>query len=229
MLPVLCPHCRIRVLPSPEGICPGCRQAIPTPAKAPPSMLTNECPECKVRLAENAVLCVACGYHLQREGYLSTAVERSPPFRDETIATPPPASIQPLDLNPYASPAILNEQPIEVQRIGEPFVADLTPYVVKRANAIVSDAERFYWVLLASVCLCGIAWFLMFPWYSYQLFSWYELNNNYCELRNPTPRLPHHYGLAQDFQAAKGRMWTGFIIGGICFLLRVVVLVLSVQ
>lgn len=229
MLPILCPRCQIRVLPSPEGVCPGCRKVIPASVQVTPPMAITECPECKAPLAENAVLCLACGYHLQRGGFLSTVVERSPfaPFQDEELATPPP-SLQPPDLNPYASPVALKEQPVEVQYIGESFVADLTPQAAKRASAIVADAERLYWVLLFSVCLCGIAWLLMFPWYSYRLLSWYELNRNYCELRNPTPRLSDHYGLAQDFQAAKGRMWAGFIIGAICFALRLGILAISV-
>ena len=92
----------------------------------------------------------------------------------------------------------------------------------------MADAERFYWVLFLSICFCRTAWLLMFPWYGYRLYSWYELNRTYCELRNPTPRLSDHYGLAQDFQAAKGRIWAGFIVGAIAFTLVLIVTLLAV-
>ena len=83
----------------------------------------------------------------------------------------------------------------------------------------MADAQRLWWVVLLSLCVCRIAWILMFPWYGYRLYSWYHLNRTYSELRNPTPRRSAHYSLALDFQAAKGRIWTGFIIGAIAFLL----------
>src|SRR5436190_19081665 len=136
---VLCPRCQIRVLPSPEGICPGCRKAIPIPLPAPP---TKECPECRAALAQNAVLCVTCGFHLQRGGYLGTAVERG--FQDDIGEEIPLASFQEKDLNPYASPRILNEQPPPELPPKEKFVADLTPYAVRHATAVVSTAEGVY-------------------------------------------------------------------------------------
>lgn len=234
MLPILCPRCKIRVLPSPEGICPGCRKLIPMPVAAAPPVATQECPECKAPLAENAVLCIACGFHLLRGGFLSTAVERSPfsPFTDDQNAAPyanpaPPESSRPPDLNPYASPAILSDFPGHLPLSDDLFVADLTPRAAKRASAIVADAARVYWVILLSLCVCRIAWVLMFPWYGYRLYSWYELNRTYSELRNPTPRRSAHYSLALDFQAAKGRIWTGFIFGSIAFLLMTALMIIG--
>ena len=67
----------------------------------------------------------------------------------------------------------------------------------------------------------------MFPWYGYRLYSWYELNRTYSELRNPTPRHSAHYSLALDFQAAKGKIWAGFIIGAIALALFLGVMLLA--
>lgn len=214
MEPTHCPHCQIRVLPSPEGICPGCRKVISTSVQVAPPV-AKECPECRAPLVGNASLCVACGYHLPRAGF-STTAEELRTFTHEIPTALLPTNLQPPDSNPYTSPGILMKQPVVAQFIGEPFVADLTPHAAKRARAIVVDAEHVYLALILSLCVCGFAWFLLFPWYSYRLYSWYELNSTYSELRNPNPRLSDHYGLAQDFQAAKGRMWSGFIIGAIC-------------
>jgi hypothetical protein len=227
MLPILCPRCQVRVLPSPEGICPGCRQVILMPATVIPGALTKACPQCQAPMAENAVLCVACGFHQQRDRFLGTVVERQPLFTDNLPVQSPVTVGQPVDSNPYASPAILNENPDRFHGSGEMFIADLTPEGAKRARAIVDDAGRVYWVIFLSLCICRIAWLLMFPWYGYRLYSWYVLNRTYSELRNPTPRLSAHYGLALDFQAAKGKVWAGFIVGAIAFFLYFGVLLLA--
>ena len=219
MVPIVCPRCQIRVMPSPEGICPSCRQRILVPAPAVEVTATKACPQCQAPLTENAVLCVGCGYHLRQEGFLSTVVERPSPFAENLPASFTPPSNQPLGINPYASPAILNERPGSLLSSGDMFVADLTPQAAKQARAIVDDAGRVYWVIFLSLCICRIAWLLMFPWYGYRLYSWYELNRTYSELRNPTPRHSAHYSLALDFQAAKGKIWAGFIIGAIALAL----------
>jgi hypothetical protein len=227
MDPIVCPRCQIRVMPSPEGICPGCRQRILVPAPAPQGAPTKVCPGCQAPLAASAVLCVVCGYHLRQEGFLSTVVERPSPFADRQPAPFTPTSNPSLDTNPYASPAILNESPSTFPCSGDVFVADLTPQAAKQARAIVDDAGRVYWVIFLSLCICRIAWLLMFPWYGYRLYSWYELNRTYSELRNPTPRHSAHYSLALDFQAAKGKIWAGFIIGAIALALFLGVMLLA--
>ena len=106
-------------------------------------------------------------------------------------------------------------------------LSDLTPQAAKQARAIVADAGRVYLVIFLSLCICRIAWLLMFPWYGYRLYSWYELNRTYSELRNPTPRHSAHYSLALDFQAAKGKIWAGFIIGAIALALFLGVMLLA--
>jgi hypothetical protein len=227
MVPIVCPRCQVRVLPSPDGICPGCRQRISVPVPAPQGALTEVCPECQAPLAANAVLCVACGYHLQKEGFLSTAVERPSLFADNVPTPLAPPSHPSLDTNPYASPAILNESPSNFYSSGDTFVADLTPQAAKRARVIVDDAGRVYWVIFLSLCICRIGWLLMFPWYAYRLYSWYDLNRCYSELRNPTPRHSAHYTLALDFQAAKGKIWAGFIVGAIALTFYFVVVLFA--
>jgi hypothetical protein len=228
MHPIVCPRCKVRVIPSPEGICPGCRKAL----KVPPSQVApaTVCPECGAGLAAEAVLCVACGFHLEEQRFLSTAVERQLPPDGSQFADPAgPLPLAPAETNPYASPTIPSDIPtrIIVAHDSE-FVADLTPYAAKQAAAIVSDAGHVYWAIFLSLCICRIGWLVMFPWYGYRLYSWYRLNETFSELRNPTPRVSAHYSLALDFQAVKGRLWLGFIFGSIAAVLVLLTLVISI-
>jgi len=221
----------MRVILSPEGICPGCRKPVEMPVYVAQSVPEppNECPECHASLPPRAVLCIACGYLLEKGGFLGTTVERNPfeplpeqnstnPFRDAESSASQGTLPDLVDLNPYASPAALNESATTVVWDG-PFVADLTPYAVKRAAAIVADAGRVYLLIFLSLCICRIGWLIMGPWYAYRLYSWYEMNRTYSELRNPRPRVSAYYSLALDFQAAKTRLWVGFVVGGLAFLL----------
>jgi len=61
-------------------------------ADSTPDKSATRCPSCDAELAPNAVLCVACGYHLKQRTHLATVAE---------------PSVQPMpdNLNPYQSPA----------------------------------------------------------------------------------------------------------------------------
>ena len=216
MQPVFCIRCHLLVLPSPEGICPGCRKMIPAPLPAQVIPSPTECPECHAMMVPKAVLCIACGYHLERKGFLSTAIDRQFKFSDEDNSDTMFVSVEPLDANPYASPQAQNERPEQATTRIEEFVADLTPFAVKRADGVVSAAERVYWYIFLSFVTC-IGAFVVGPIYGYLLLDWYYLNRTYNELRNPTVRRSDHYSLALDFQASKGRIWIGFIGSMIAF------------
>jgi len=169
-------------------------------------------------MVPGAVLCIACGYHLTRERFLSTAVERQTSFAEEDDSAPMFVSVEPADLNPYASPRTLNERPEPTTTRVDSFVADLTPLAAKRADRVVEAATAVYLNLfLAFICCIGAL--VVGPLYGYYLLDWYELNRTYSELRNPTVRRSDYYGLAQDFQASKNRIWIGFIGGMVSLIL----------
>lgn len=156
------------------------------------------CPSCSSTLAPGAVLCIGCGYHLRLGRHLATAVDRE--------------EVPPIDLNPYASPSVL--QPI--QQPADPFVSDLTPSGARRAEAVVAEAANAYAVAAASMFCAPLAVFL-FPWYSFRLWSWYRLNTQFSELRNPNSFSPHAR-LATAFQDAKIKLWVGWSAGLLCWL-----------
>jgi hypothetical protein len=218
MLPTYCIRCRIKVLPSNEGICPGCRREVLFAAEVAEEVVVRECPECKATMAPKAVLCIVCGYHLKHKGFLSTAIERQPGFSDEEESSPMFTSAEPVEMNPYASPLTLNEPPEPTRQRLDKFVADLTPLAAKRADRVVDTAAAVYLNLFLAYVTC-IGAFFVGPWYGHSLLNWYELNRTYSELRNPTVRRSDHYGLAQDFQASKNRIWIGFIGGMIAFII----------
>ena len=150
---------------------------------------SRHCPSCGASIVPEAVLCVACGYHLKRGHHLATIVDG---LRDTTS-----------DQNPYASSEI-----IESDRSREPPVFDLTDAGARRAKAVVSDAQFVVLTILLASCVCAPAWLVMLPWYSYRLFCWHGLNSQFAELRSPNAFSPHGE-LAVQFKDAHGRLLIG--------------------
>ena len=56
----------------------------------------------------------------------------------------------------------------------------------------------------------------MFPWYGFRLFSWYQLDALYDELREPNGFSPHCQ-VAIKFQDAFVRLWIGTILGAVFY------------
>ena len=164
------------------------------------------CPSCGAAISEEAVLCVKCGYHLKLKTHLATAVERE--------------SRRPTDPNPYAPSASVDPQS-SLPRAREPHIADLTDAGAKRAKAIVAEADSVYWAILLAWCCCQPAWLLMLPWYSWRLWSWYQLNAQFNELRHPYGFSPHGE-LAASFQDSRLKLWIGVVAGSIFWSLAIV-------
>ncbi len=152
----------------------------------------ESCPSCGNALAAGAVLCVACGYHLESDRFLATVAEPNP-----TATT---------DSNPYASPVVTERSP------NEPPVFDLTEAGVRRVKAVVSDAQMVFLVILLAWCLCAPIWLVMLPWYLYRLYCWYALNAQFAELRSPNSFSPHGE-LAAKFKGSRGRLLVGIVAG----------------
>jgi hypothetical protein len=167
----------------------------PQPAADQP----QACPSCNAPLASNAVLCVACGYHLKLERHLATAVEK--------------VMQRPIDPNPYA-PSESTHPQSEPTHPREPHLADLTEAGARKAKAILEEADSVYWTIVFAWCCCAPAWIVMLPWYSWRLWSWYQLNAQFYELRHPYGFSPHGE-LAGAFQDCRFKLWVGVIAGGI--------------
>ena len=82
---VYCPRCNMKVVTAADGACPGCSHAIP--AAVPLTDDATRCPECTARLSAGAILCVACGFHLQQGSHLATAAEKLPEYSKKLPAT----------------------------------------------------------------------------------------------------------------------------------------------
>jgi hypothetical protein len=156
------------------------------------------CPSCGAALPPTAVLCIACGYHLKLERHLATAVEQELP--------------RPIDPNPFAPSADIEPQ-AESPHVGE-HIADLTDVGARKAKAIVEEADNVYWTIVFAWCCCAPAWLVMLPWYGWRLWSWYQLNTQFHELRHPYGFSPHGE-LAGAFQDCKIKLWVGVIAGAI--------------
>lgn len=154
----------------------------------------SNCSSCGAALTDGAVLCVACGYHIQLDRHLATSVE------DHTPASPTP------DANPYASP----QSEAHSELAGEP-EGELPPAIVKQAEAVVFAAETLRGALLM-VCCCAPLWYALLPYYGFQLWRWFQLNGNYQTLAEPNSFSPHGE-LAVRFQEARIRLIAGVIVG----------------
>lgn len=162
----------------------------------------RRCPSCRETLADNAVLCIACGYHLGLGKCLATEVE--------------PIAEAHIDSNPYAAPAMaavpLRNAPGQLSEF------DLTESGARQAKAVVDDAGGVYLVILLSFCVCGIAWFVMLPWYAYRLWMWHSLYATFAELRRPSSLSPHA-AITTKFPDAKLRLWLGIGFGAVYWVL----------
>lgn len=188
---VVCPACKVKVLPSKDGVCPSCRHVI----AQQDSSSELSCPSCGKLLAPNAVLCVDCGYHLQQGVHLgvsnSTGVEQ--PDRSD-------------DGNPYQPPSDLVSA-LEL----DADLQELTPAAIRKAEAIAADGESVYLVLVGILC-CGVLPAIAAPWYAYRLYSWYGMFRRYRDLRYPNSLSPNG-ALAVRFNDARIRLWIGLTPG----------------
>ncbi len=165
------------------------------------------CPECMASLASNAILCVACGYHLQLRRHLQTEIASQP-----TAPEPEATETNP---NPYAPPRAL-------QTIDERLNLELTEADANWARVVVSDAQYMPWLLLASLCCCSIPLPLMLPYYAYRLANWTKLDAKFAELHSPNSFSPHGQ-LAAEFQDARFRLILGIVFGAIFYVVAFVV------
>jgi len=162
----------------------------------------ENCPACGVAIAPQAVLCIACGYHLVLGHHLATNVERS--------------KSTPLDQNPYASPSALDSD--VPKKLSGTTVFDLTDAGARQAQAVVSEAQSVFVVVLAGLLCCAPVWMLTFPWYSYRLYCWHSLNARFAELRFPNGFSPHGE-VAAKFQESRWRITVGVAVGFVFWML----------
>jgi hypothetical protein len=104
-----------------------------------------KCPACNAAMKKNAVLCVACGYHLKHGVQLSTSVEKqSEEFARLSEPLGPEARI---DSNPYAPPQMIDDE-FGRSPDGQPTLP-LDDGAVLQDESIVSDAETHLPIMVA--------------------------------------------------------------------------------
>lgn len=142
------------------------------------------CPVCDADLAANAVLCIQCGYHLERRQQV----------RVETSAT---RRGNALDANPYA-PTVDSES-----------IDDRTQYLlddesVRRAGAIADSAFAYSTtVILVLMFMCPF-WVFAWPYAIVRFGCWCYMRRKYRELRHLNSLSPHA-DVAIRFDEARNR------------------------
>ena len=155
------------------------------------------CPSCGDRLAESAVLCVACGYDFRTGKQLSTAADRPN---------------LPSSSNPYAVTSTLDEINEDTGEF------DLDPIGLRAAQGVVSGAATVYWSILACACFAPCWLVILYPWYVFLLIRTYALRLQYNELRHPNSFSPN-YELVASFDTARIRLAIGVGVGTFIWLL----------
>lgn len=151
----------------------------------------RRCPSCRETLADNAVLCIACGYHLGLGKRLATEVE-------------PVAEVR-LESNPYVAPAMEAERSRPTGNSNA--VLDLDDSAARHAKAIADDAAYAITAPLVGIICAPIA-LIALPWFGYRLIMWHSLFNKYEELRHPNSFSPHAE-VATRFRDARPQLWIG--------------------
>jgi hypothetical protein len=168
------------------------------------------CPECGASLATNAILCVACGYHLKLGHRLQTQIVAQTTTEPETTEADP---------NPYAPPRAMQSNSARL-------CLELTEADADWARVIVSDAEYMPWLLVACLCCCAIPVPFMLPYYAYRLSNWTKLDAKFAELHSPNSFSPHGQ-LASDFQDARIRLILGVIFGAVYYIVALVIALIN--
>lgn len=161
------------------------------------------CPACNAPLSPQAVLCIACGYHLKLKTHLATHVESEPS-----------AAPAPISGNPYAVTVVDLARDRPPRQTPE---FDLTERGAKSAKGLVADASMVYGVIALASCVCAPAWLVMLPWYAYRIYQWHLLNATYSELRHPNS-FSAHGALAEEFQSARGKLYVGVVAGTVLWI-----------
>ncbi|PHS09134.1 MAG: hypothetical protein COA78_12240 [Blastopirellula sp.] len=123
------------------------------------------------------------------------------------------------DENPYASPAITNEEaPQSDLRMDE---ADQ-----KKIAAIIKDAGQFWVAIILCVFCIGLGGFIVPIWYLVRLLQWNKFAKKYPELVNPnSPK----GSVAAQFRSSQWKLIVGIAFGVVFFLGFVVYMLPSVQ
>ncbi|QEG39438.1 hypothetical protein [Roseimaritima ulvae] len=147
-------------------------------------MRPTHCPVCEAALAADAVLCIECGYHL----------ERGQRVRAETSAT---RRREALDANPYAP--IADVEPIDDRKQYR-----LDDQSAQRAKAIADDAFAFSTTLLLVLLFMCPFWVLAVPYAAVRFAMWCHMRRRYPELRQPNSLSPYA-DIAVRFDEARNR------------------------
>lgn len=108
------------------------------------------------------------------------------------------------NFNPY-DPLRGETDPRADQSRGSLSAADL-----KKAEAIVKDANQFWLAILATIFCSGLGVILIVPWYSIRLIQYRNIATKYPVLltQEPPPA-----SLADRFQRSKWKLLTAIIVG----------------
>lgn len=147
-------------------------------------MTPAACPICNSSLADDAVLCIQCGYHLQRKQRVHT----------ETSATRRGVAI---DANPYTPT-------MDTDAIDERRQLPLDDQSAQRASSIANDAFAYSTtVILVFLFMCPV-WIIVLPYAMIRFGMWCHMRRQYYELRHPNSLSPYA-DIAIRFDEARNR------------------------
>ncbi|MEM7317120.1 MAG: hypothetical protein AAF497_28635 [Planctomycetota bacterium] len=157
-----------------------------------------------------SLVCPGCGtVATVPGGYCASCGQRLPAAQSPMQAP----TQQPI--NPYAASGITSSSNVAI-------VQD--PAIIQRAETVIKDAGQVILAVLIGFVCTGLAAFIIGPFYVYRLYSWNRLAEECPALLSPgAPQ----GSLEQRFQAAKGKLIVGVVIGCVLFVMFMGAIVLA--
>lgn len=160
------------------------------------------CPSCDEPLEPEHVLCLSCGFHLERRENIAHS------YRDKQ--TSDNAREIEVDLkNPFAPPQPVGDA---AKPPAEPDKIDMDLELADNLRFVNTEWRWIFVALGCSVFGCLPVPLFMFPWYAYKAYLWHRLYQKHERLRKPNA-FAAYGNLAADFKDSRYPILGGMAIG----------------
>lgn len=170
--------------------------------------MADNCPECGTEVQAGAKLCIDCGFHFERGEKISRGrLHKTPPIESDErsdIVTTHGAGNEQVGTNPYAPPETGQEETRLAWEITE---ADLP-----KLRRVAGGAIPIFISVCMLPCICFPLSTLMLPLSTYRLLQWWQLYQQFENLRTPNSLSPE-VELELQFQKAFWQYVVSILLG----------------
>lgn len=170
--------------------------------------MANNCPECGREVQVTAKLCVDCGFHFEQGVKISRGrLDETPPSESVPSEDKSAESIgenRPAEINPYAPP----DSSLKEKGLARVVAESDLPKLRRIAGGAIPILISF----LLLPCVCFPLSTLLLPLSVYRLLQWWQLYQEFENLRSPNSLSPH-VELELQFQWAFWQYIVSILLG----------------